>query len=274
MSVGALRLASANAGVIALALLSGSFANAHPGHEVAIERTGELIESHPDAQALHLYRAGLQVLAGHWAAAEASLTNAEALGDPRAAGLQRGLLALGQRRAGAAVHPLTDYLALHPAHPQALLSRARAQQQLSRFESALADYASYFGVVERTHPGDVLAAVEVCRELGRLEQALALIDQHNPSGQAQLTRRAIEIERQIGDMAGALTRMSQLGVLLKHSPSWALEMANLLASDGQNGQARKLLERAAQTLSSQNPTPARRALSYQITNKIGALTPR
>jgi len=81
----------------------------------------------------------------------------------------------------------------------------------------------------------------------------------------QLQRYAITLELNRNQPDKAIARLQRLEPLLKGSPSWKLEMAQLFLQTGKTAQAQQLLNKASAELAVLKLTPARISLAEKIT---------
>lgn len=243
-------------------------AAAHPGVGASIAHLDQLIAEHPGQQALYIKRGSLYSHRGQWQLALQDLDTAQHLGDAREASFELGLLHYYKGDYRRAQAELSRYLELHPAQADALLFRARAAQSAGSTDTALADFQTYFQLVQAPQPGDLLAAARLlCAQSGNgPEHALVLLDQGMAQIglQAQLQRYAVALELQQGKVPAALQRWQGLEEILGHSPQWQLEMAELLLIAERRGEATALLDQALAQLQELRLTPARRQLQHRI----------
>jgi predicted Zn-dependent protease len=241
---------------------------AHSGDRVSIDRLTQAIASYPEQQSLYIKRGGIYSHARNWSLAERDFQRAHRLGDPREVSYELGLMRYRQSDYRQAQVELSLYLSVHPSAATALLYRARAAQAAGSPRTALADFKTYFTLVEQPHPGDLLAAAMLMVEGPKpaVRSALALIDGGiaNTGGQPQLQRYAIQLELQRGDISAALRRCAQMEASLGGSPAWQVEMAVLLLRANRYNEATVMLRQAQLQLEGLKNTPARRALREKI----------
>jgi len=251
-----------------LLLLPVAQGSAHPAVETRISRLDQLVQAHPQEQALYIQRGALYARHGQWQPALDDLALAETLGEPQEVGFEQGRLRYRQQKYTLAREAFSRYLTLHPGHPEALLYRARAARAEGDTDAALADFLRHFAAADRPHPGDLIAAarlLETQGDSGRA-RAIALLDGglDRLGMQPQLQRHAIGLELQRDNVAAALRRCRELETVLGQSPRWQLEMAQLLLRSEHRDEAALLLERARAQLDDLRPTPARRELRVEI----------
>ncbi|MEH6569108.1 MAG: tetratricopeptide repeat protein [Halioglobus sp.] len=241
---------------------------AHSGDQVSIDRLTQVIVAHPEQQSLFIKRGAIYSHAGRWQLAESDFQRAYRLGDPREVSFELGLMRFRQGKYPQAQTQFSLYLSIHPGAAEALLFRARAAQAAGAPQMALADFQTYFTLVEQPHPGDVRAAAMLMAQGPdpELAAALALIDRimANAGLQPQLQRYAITLELQRGEFLAALRRCAQMEASLGGSPEWQVEMAELLLQTHRHDEATAMLEQAQLQLEGLKITPARQALRVKI----------
>jgi tetratricopeptide (TPR) repeat protein len=148
-------------------------------HPAASERLAALdaeLAARPDDAGLWLSRALAMLDLGDLAGARADLARAERHGaDEVAVASARGLIALEQGDAGAAVAAFDRALDVRPGVAQTLALRARAHRAGGAPEAAARDYAAARIAAGRADPEWVALEVEALRSAGRAEAALAVL---------------------------------------------------------------------------------------------------
>ena len=243
-------------------------AAAHSGDQVSIDRLTQVIAAYPEQQALYIKRAAIYAHAGRWQLADSDFQRAYLFGDPREVSFELGLMRFRQGDYGRAQVQFSLYLSIHPNAAEALLYRARAAQAAGAPQMALADFQAYFTLVDKPHPGDLLAAAMLMAQGPGpgVGSALSLVDSAMAKTglQPQLQRYAITLELQRGDYPGALSRCAQMEASLGSSPQWQVEMAELLLQANRHEEATAMLEQAQSQLDGLKNTPARQALRVKI----------
>ncbi len=220
------------------------------------------IAGNPDDQGLYLRRALAWADSGEPAKAVEDVEYAAKLGDPLQATLVRGILLFRQQALSAAKACFDDYLQRYPEHTGALSYRARLLNDTGDKGAALADYQHLIQLQPEQDPGIYVATAQLLastRPDEGTQAALALLDQRIDAVGAipQLQRQAISLEKQRGDYAAALQRLSTLDGRIRATPEWHVEAAELLLASNDSGQARAHLLVAQEQLQQLRATPAR-----------------
>jgi len=249
----------------------------HPGSSTRIAHLDEQIAIHPAEQTLYIKRGAEFAHLGQWTQAIRDFDLAETLGVPEEVALQRGLLHYSRGEYSEARAALDRYLSLHPAHAQALLSRARASNAAGDRHSAIKDYQVYLAQARSPHPGDLLAAARLLASSPDPAEsgALALLDQGiiTLGPVPQLQRYAVQLELRRNNLQGAMDRWQTMEAVLGQNPQWKIEMAELLFLAQREQDAMLLLVQASEQLSELRQTPARHKLQEKIrrlTNATGS----
>lgn len=249
--------------LLMLAVELPGFGWAHPGAHVSIEHFTRQIEQQPLEQRHYVNRGIAYSNDGQYSAALADFQQAEKLGDPVLVSFDLGVLHYRMGKLAPARMYFDTFLGRFPDHAGCLEYRARLARDAGDFETAVADFNRVFDLRERPNPGDYITTAEMLRSMGPggVVDALAVLDRGNAQiGMTpQLQRYAIELElvRERPDLA--LARLRALGPIVRESPEWKVEMADLLLRTGQPDQAVEMLEDASAQLESLRRTPARTA---------------
>ena len=240
-------------------------AHAHPGQQDQLARATRSIAQHPDTQALYIQRGMIYSTAGEFEEATADYTRAEQLGPAVLVAFDRGVLYYRMGDFGRATYYLDQYLEQFPSSAVAFEYRARTARGAGNYQRALADLNSYFELQDNPNPGHYISAAEMLREMGRIEQALTVLDQglDKLGTIPQLQRHAIGLELARQQTESAITRLETLRVPLNENPGWKLQMAELLILANRRSEADAFLLQAEAELAELRPTPARLELQRQ-----------
>lgn len=246
----------------------------HPGQHEQLQRAERAIEQNPNEQALYIRRASIYSEGGDYEKASADLQHAEKLGSPDNASFEWGLLHYRKGDFVTAGQYLDSYLRQFPASGIALEYRAKAALEAGDKQEAITYFTRNLDLLERPNPGIYIATADLFHDLNETTQALALLD--NGMGKLgvipQLQRRAIDLELEMGNTANAISRLETLRLALRENPDWKLDMAELLATEGRNKEAQKLVTEARGEVQLLRPTPARTRLLQRAAQLQTSLT--
>lgn len=219
------------------------------------------INKAPGDQSLYLRRALAWADAGQPGEAMADVDRAEQSGDPVEAALVRGILLYRLQQPSEARQAFDAYLRHHPEDQRALEYRAQLLRDSGDSRAALEDYQTLLRLQPEQGAGAYLATASLMATLPEegIPSALALLDKRIDQVGAipQLQRNAIALEKQQGNYAGALQRLSTLEPAIKATPEWHVEVAELLLLSADPVQASSHLLVATEQLQALRPTPAR-----------------
>lgn len=236
-----------------------SYAAAHAGHDVQLERLNKAIADQPRSQSLYLERAALHTQAHRFDAAEADFIQAEKLGAPVATSYHRALWFEARQDYAAAHAALSRYITYSPNSHYAFEARARVAQALGDKRAAVADLRKNLALIAQPNPGNYIAAANLLEGLGEIDAALTLLD----AGLARLgvvpplQRAAIALEQKRANRLGAITRLETLREPLRENAQWKLEMAALLMTAERTQEAATMLDGLEADLLSKRATPVR-----------------
>ncbi len=241
-------------------------ASSHPGQHEQLDHINSLIAQQPDQQILYIRRGSIYATGAQFEQAMADFEQAERLGPAVQVALERGMAYYQMQEFDLATQYLDRYLQQFPHAAIAYEYRSRIARQKGDVRQAIADLHRYFELQDQPHPGNYLAAADMLHELHETAQALNLLDQGlDKLGLVpQLQQRAIELELERGTTAAAIARFATLRIPLQNSPSWKLQMAELLLLDDRHADAGMLLNQAETELRKLRPTPARIKLLQQV----------
>ena len=234
-------------------------ASAHPGQHDQLARINHLIEQQPDTQSLYIQRGIIYSSGGQFEQARADYTLAQQLGPPVIVAYELGILYYRMGDYDVASDYLDRYLKQFPSSAAAYDYRARVAREAGDYTRAVSNLEMYFRLSDSPHPGHYLSAAELLQKLGETDRAIATLDRgmDKLGLTPQLQHQAIRLELQRQQPEKALSRLEALRLPLKESPSWKLEMAELLLQLDRQQEADELLLEVEASLNTLRPTPAR-----------------
>lgn len=270
------RRACAGAVLWALPLLACAHGTIHE----RLDQLNKALALQPDDAALRCQLAGVYCEHGDWREALAELDRAEALAPGRnAVDLRRGDALLTGGRPAVAKAALDRFLAAHPAHPDALLLRARALGALKQAEPSLADYRAALKATPRPEPDLVQEVADALAAHGHADEAMqvlaAALVRLGPV--PSLALRALELETAAGRFDAALTRIDALQKTAPRPEPWMAKRAALLAKAGRVAGARAAWQALVAHLDAlpnlERGSPSLRDLADQARQALDALPP-
>lgn len=261
-------------------LAGAGSAQAHGDLHERIEAISLRIQAEPNNADLVFRRAELYREHGAWAEAAADYDRAEALA-PEADGVRLGRAQLLQATGEftAARVQLDRYLAAHPDNAEALATRARVHRQLGDAAHAAEDFA---GAIEHGNPPEpdfYLERAQALAASGRIDEALACLDQ----GSARLGdlpafgQAAIELESGRGHHEAALQRLDRLRAGARRQEAWLEQRGDLLLRASLPESALQNYRDAQQAIDALpqriRGTPAMLELGKRLQKKIQSLGP-
>jgi tetratricopeptide (TPR) repeat protein len=224
----------------ALALAVATAAAAHGPLQEQIDAATQLIALAPDDAQLYLRRGELHRLHEDWDAALADYDRAAALAPADdVVDFLRGRALQEAGRPALAKAALDRYLAGHPDHAEALVTRAKAQQALGALRPAAADYTRAIDRLARPDPDYYLerarievAGREVTKALAGLDAGLLRL---GPVPALQLY--AIELEVELGRVDRALARLDAAAAQSARKETWLARRGDILLRAGRRKEA-------------------------------------
>lgn len=256
-------------------------ARANPPEGQQIEEIDRRLEAGPDVS-LILQRGELRRAQGDWAGALEDYDRAASLAPGnRRIDLLRGEVYLLSGRAEAAVEALSRFIEAEPADVDGRLLRARALGALSRHAEAEADLERALAIVQANGgaplPDLYLARADaqaaqgdegVIRALAGLDAALA---QQGPL--VVLEERAVELERQRGDVDAALARLDRLIAQSRRGERYLALKGEILLGAGRREAGLAACREALAAIAALPPgkaaVPAMVALSAELRRMLG-----
>jgi predicted Zn-dependent protease len=259
-------------GILWFALLVSSIENLRAHDDVAdhLRLLDQAIERTPNKQSLYIERGALYSSeAGMHERALQDFRRAEQLGPPVAVAYQLGMLFFRTGDFAKARSYFDRYLEQFPGFAPAYEYRAKAAYRMGDKAKSMADYDAFFRLQKHINPGSYIDAAGIhasSNEERDIEAALSLLDQGmNRLGlNPELQRYAIRLELQRSQPDKAIQRLLGLKTLLKESPAWQVDMAELLIETGRSAQAAAYLDAAEARLAKLRSTPARSDLAKKI----------
>lgn len=226
-------------------------------HERIATLTERLMEE-PASADLYLERGDLYRQHRNWSAALDDLRRAAQLKpDLTHIQLSRGLTLFEAGELTLAKAALDSFLANHPHHPEALMTRARALARLGDYLAAAGDYTQV--IVLRRTPDAYLERAQVLQTAGdsHLEEALRGLNEGLSvlGPLVALEQFAIEIELKRSDYDAALARLDRIAATMDRHESWLTQRGEILTQTGHLVEARQAF---AQALAALDILPAHR----------------
>jgi len=227
--------------IAALALAVATIALAHGPLQEQIDAVTAQIEQDPSAARLYLRRGELHRIHEDWDAALADYDRAAALAPADdTIDFLRGRALLEAGSPAPARVALDRYLARHPEHAQALITRARTLAALGQFRAAAADYTRAIERLPRPDPDyylerarTELAAREITRALAGLDAGMARL---GPVPALQMF--AIELELKRGRVDAALLRLDKVAAQSPRKETSLARRGEILMQAGRRNEAR------------------------------------
>ena len=248
-------------------------------HE-AISALDHEIALRPDAATLYLRRGELHRKDGDWLKAAADYDRAAAL-DPSlsAVDLARGALELDMGRPEAARMVLDRYIRNKPDDSAGYVARARLLRRQKEAVAAAADFARARALSREPSPELYLESAEALREAGRLDEAVAVLDQGTgrlgPLG--SLAMMALDLEIALGRTDAALRRVNSLIAAAPRKEGSLYRRGAILEKVGRIAEARAAYELALAAIAAvpeyRRGTEATRALQTEIEGALRGLQP-
>jgi len=245
----------------------------HPGLDVQLAHLNGLIEKSPTNAVLFLERAELHRLHLEFelALADISIAAKSKAVEPGVA-LARARVFGDTGRTSEALAAVEEFLAFKSNHPEALVIRARCLSRLNRVGEAIADYTAALEQIPKPSPDLFLERARIQAALGRLDEAVAGLDE----GQTRLGElvplqlAAIEYERQDAQFDAALSRVAKLIARNRARETWLALRAEILEQSGRLEEARKVYSQALEGIAGY--TAARRGLrlTTQLKQRLSA----
>lgn len=239
-------LASALTAALVCALASPATAQAHGELHTLIDSIGVRLAADPNNVALILRRAELQRLHHAFEAADTDYARALALApnDDEARWL-RARSRLEGGRPEAALEELDAFVATHPAHASALLTRARAHAKLGNFASSAADYAEAIRLLPHPDPDMIvewiraqkLAGVDALTTKRSLDRVLT---QMGPI--PVIEDAALDLEIELREWDSALARLDRRAAGAPRQEQWQFRRGQVLKLAQRNAEAADAFE--------------------------------
>ena len=227
--------------VAALALAAFTLAYAHGPLQEQIDAVSAQIAQSPSDVSLYVRRGELHRIHEDWDAALADYDRVAALAPADdSVDFLRGRALLEAGRAASARVALDRYLARHPDHAEALITRARALRALAQPRAAAADYTRAIAQMPRPDPDHYLERAQIEVAAREVRKALAGLD----AGMARLgpvpalQLYAIELELQLGQVDAALARLDRIAAQSPRKEVWLARRGEILTQAGRRKEAR------------------------------------
>ncbi|MGH9461291.1 MAG: tetratricopeptide repeat protein [Vicinamibacteria bacterium] len=218
-------------------------AAAHGPIDEQIALLTKRIQEDPQDATLYLRRGELNGLHEDWDAAWSDFDKATELSpDLTAVDLARGKTLLHARQFRRAQEALDLFLARHPEHPDALLTRARVLLELGGAAASARDYGRAIAGLEKleqSKPEYYLEWTRAFTEVGDSEHALRALDQGiailGPIVSLQLP--AIDLELTRGQYDAALARLETVSAQSPRVEPWLVRRGEILEQAGRSTEA-------------------------------------
>jgi tetratricopeptide (TPR) repeat protein len=213
------------------------------------------IGHHPRRAELYLKRGELYRRQGRWRAAAADYDRAAKL-DPTmtAVDLARGRMWREADQPQKARTALDRFLARHPRHAEALVSRARVLAQLKLYTAAVEDFTQAIIHLPTPLPEHYIerAQAQSAQGEGQLEAALSGLDEGiaRLSSPVTLQLFAIDLEVKLKQYDAALRRLDSIAAHAQRQERWLVQRGEILRSAGRRDEARRAFTQALTTLES------------------------
>jgi tetratricopeptide (TPR) repeat protein len=160
--------------------------------------------------------------------------------------LARARTLLDEGKAQDGLRAAESFLQQEPAHPDGLVVRARCRVLLHENAAAIEDFSAAIAKLPAPMPDLILERARLQAALGRIDDAVAGIDegQRKLGEIPSLQLPAIEYERQRGNFAGALARVDRLLARYPRKEPWLTLRAEVLEQAGRLDEARATFREA------------------------------
>jgi tetratricopeptide (TPR) repeat protein len=243
----------------AVCLMAASFSGgalpafAHGDLQEQIVRVTAQIQAKPDNAELYLKRADLHFHKEDRRAAEADYNRAEKLNPSLdAVHLGRGRLFLAAQRFDEAKAEIEKFLTLHPAHVEALVTRARIEAARGRWLPAAADFAK--AIEHSPHP-EPDYCIEQARALvsageARLDEAIGVLDKGSVASGSlpALEMYALDLEVRAKRFEAALARIARLSAKSARQETWLERSGDIHLLAGHRDDAAQCFQRAREAI--------------------------
>ena len=260
------------AAALVCALALPTLAHAHGELHVLIESITVKVAANPGNVALLLRRAELQRLHHAFEAADADYARALALapGDDEARWM-RARSRLEGGRPEAALEELDLFIAAHPAHASAFLTRARTRAKLEHYRDASSDYAEAIRLLPQPEPDVIvewtraqkLAGVDALTTKRTLDRVLARI---GPVPAIEDAALALEIELREWD--AALARLDRRASASQRQEQWQFRRGQVLRLARRDAEAADAFERCLHAIDALPPAIGQNAAMASLARNV------
>jgi tetratricopeptide (TPR) repeat protein len=212
-------------------------------HERIAALTKQIDEAPTNAE-LYLKRGELHRAHRDWKLALADYDRvAQLRPDLAVVDLARGLTLFASGTPEPAITALDRFLLKHPAHAEALLTRARARSKLGRHQTAAEDFTRAIAHTPRPRPEYYLERAQALAALGdaRIADALRGLDEGikmlGPIVTLELY--AMDLELRKNQHNAALARLDQITAQAARTETWLARRGEILEQAGRPGEARQ-----------------------------------
>lgn len=225
---------SSSCAFLAIGLIACCNAYAHGDIHDRIKALDERISTDSHDPLLYLQRAQLYGEHEEWGRAFTDYNTAKELDPQLDTGLLRGQALLAAGHPAGALVLLNHFIKQHPDHSQALVWRARVLAKLDRRGDSLGDYREALKYTAMPEPDLVLESADAFAALGFTGDAVRILDvgSEKLGCPPALEIRAIELEIDMKNFAGALTRVEVMRQSAPRPEPWMARRASVLAQAG------------------------------------------
>jgi len=239
-----------------LPIAIASPAGAHPPLSEAEAAVDHSLEKDPDNATLHLERAYIDRKKADWDRAAASFVRAATLGaDPHTVDLALAdvFLRAGLAHTGQAY--VERVLGEHPDHARALIAHARIRVALDDKQTAADDLRRAVTLLPDPEPALITEAMNAQLDVAERDRALAVADtaMQKIGVIATIQLPAIELERELGRFDRALARTDTLLVQAPRHEGWLALRGDILVEAGRADEARATYEKALSLIRKRPP---------------------
>jgi tetratricopeptide (TPR) repeat protein len=256
--------------LVCLAFFLAPVCLGHPGQHDQLVQINRHLQQAPTDQSLLIQRGRVYSEGGQYEQAMTDYARAQELGPPVLVAFDLGVLFYRLGDYELATANMNLYLERFPDFPPAYDYLARIARDAGDHDRAIDYLEDYLRLEESPSPGHYLSAAKMLAETERYTQALFVLDQGLATLGVvpQLQREAISLELAREQPELAIARLQTLRQMLRDSPEWKLDMAELLLMVSRGEEAAALAAAAQDELAELRPTPARLSLQQRASELI------
>lgn len=224
-----------------LLVLSCASLYGHGAYHEELQRTDEQIAEHPNDGELWFHRGWVNFLHGEWQTSLTDLEKADRLAPGKfATDWIRGQALLTGGKLEAAKTVLDEFLAQHPTHGGAYLSRARVLAKMELWTGALSDFRAALTHTKNAEPDLYIEIADALAQQQQTDEAVQVL----ASGIQQLGNtpglvlKALDLELATRRYDAALTRIAAMQSTAPRPEPWMARRAAVLAQAGRIAESR------------------------------------